>query len=283
MKWALIQGKIMIYVRDKGRMCNNILQYGHLYAWGREHGRRTLSMRFAYKYPYFRISHTPGHNFFRYLVGKFGAKWGLIPVVSFDEKDADTSEQEREMLLRRNVVAQGWEVRFYDLFLKYFDEIKELFAFDPAIVTRIESLMKAESVPGSIRLGVHIRRGDYARWQNGRYFFDDDVFVKAISDFRRNCGKSLTVFICGNDPTLDRKKYEDSFRNSDVKLIFAEGNPGEDLCLLSECDYIMGPPSTFSLVAAMYRDIPLCWIKDPALEITTDEFGYFRDLFKEII
>ena len=39
-------------------MCNNILQYGHAYAWGREHGRETVSMRFCYKYPYFAIGGT---------------------------------------------------------------------------------------------------------------------------------------------------------------------------------------------------------------------------------
>ncbi|MDO5130828.1 MAG: hypothetical protein Q4D64_13035, partial [Prevotellaceae bacterium] len=43
----------MIFVRDKGRMCNNILQYGHVYAWAREHGKRAVSMCFAYKYRYF--------------------------------------------------------------------------------------------------------------------------------------------------------------------------------------------------------------------------------------
>ena len=43
----------MIFVHDKGRMANNMLQYGHVYAWGREHGRQTMSMRFAYKYPWF--------------------------------------------------------------------------------------------------------------------------------------------------------------------------------------------------------------------------------------
>ena len=45
----------MIFVTDKGRMCNNILQYGHVYAWAREHGRKSISMRFCYKYQYFKI------------------------------------------------------------------------------------------------------------------------------------------------------------------------------------------------------------------------------------
>ena len=74
----------MIFVRDKGQMCNNILQYGHLYAWGREHGRATVSMRFAYKYPFFAISESRHHNFAMYLAGKWGAGLGLLPVVDFE-------------------------------------------------------------------------------------------------------------------------------------------------------------------------------------------------------
>ena len=72
----------MIFVHDKGRMANNILQYGHVYAWGREHGRKTMSMRFAYKYPWFHICHTPHHNFPTYLFAKYAAKLGLIPSVA---------------------------------------------------------------------------------------------------------------------------------------------------------------------------------------------------------
>lgn len=32
----------MIFVRDKGQMCNNILQYGYVYAWAKEHGRKCM-------------------------------------------------------------------------------------------------------------------------------------------------------------------------------------------------------------------------------------------------
>ena len=60
-------------------MANNMLQYGHVYAWGREHGRTTMSMRFAYKYPWFQICETPHHNFMTYLFAKYGAKLGLFP------------------------------------------------------------------------------------------------------------------------------------------------------------------------------------------------------------
>ena len=32
----------MIFVREKGLMCNNLLQYGHVYAWTREREQQML-------------------------------------------------------------------------------------------------------------------------------------------------------------------------------------------------------------------------------------------------
>lgn len=63
----------MIFATDKGRMCNNILQYGHVYAWAREHDRKSVSMRFCYKYQYFKICHTRWHNFATYALAKYAA------------------------------------------------------------------------------------------------------------------------------------------------------------------------------------------------------------------
>ena len=125
----------MIFVRDKGRMCNNILQYGHLYAWGREHGRQTVSMRFSYKYQWFHICHTRYHNFRTYVVAKYAAKWHLLPVADFglDAPASDYDAQEKRLLSHRHVVAEGWYARWYDLFLKYKSEIVALFQFDAAV------------------------------------------------------------------------------------------------------------------------------------------------------
>jgi hypothetical protein len=67
-----------------------------------------------------------------------------------------------------------------------------------------------------------------------------------------------------------------------VTVTFPKGNPGEDLYLLSRCDYLMGAPSTFTLVAAMYRDVPLCWIADATKPLTAECFGHFDERFKQI-
>jgi len=271
----------MICVRDKGRLCNNILQYGHLYAWGREHHRATMSMRFAYKYRYFHICHTPYHNFFCYLLAKYAAKCGLLPVADFGiDAPHDPERQEQMLLTHRHIVAQGWYARFYDLFLKYKQEIISLFQFDQKVRLPVDRLL-ASLPPPALRLGVHIRRGDYRTWHGGRYFFSDEQYVSLVSQFLAlHAGKKVQIIICGNDPGLDEQFYREAFAGHTVVL--PKGSPGEDLYLLSQCDWLMGPPSTFTLVAAMYRDLPLCWIEDADAPLAPSSFGHFDDLFRQI-
>lgn len=270
----------MLFVRDKGRMCNNILQYGHVYAWAREHGRHSVSMRFAYKYPYFYIRHTAFHNPVVYVLAKFAAKLGLLPVASFNNT-AGNPEAQQLMDNHKWLVVEGWEVRYYDLFLKYKRDILRLFAFDRAIEDHVSAVMDSMDGDGRVVLGVHIRRGDYRTWQNGRYFFADDVYIDYIRRFADTHGGKVRVFVCGNDPTLDSQLYADRLQGIDVS--FPDGNPGQDLCLLSHCDYLIGPPSTFSLVASMYHDVPLCWMKAPLAANDQIEFDVFDNLFKHII
>lgn len=272
----------MIFVRDKGRMCNNILQYAHVYAWGREHGRSTLSMRFAYKYKYFKISHQPRHNFLSYLTGKYAAKTGLIKTVAFNTPGEPTAEKEKIMLSRRNLMVEGWEVRFYDLFLKYKSEILDLFTFDKSISDKTDRFIADTSRPDDLCLGLHIRRGDYIRWKKGRYFYDDATYLRVVREFAELFpDKKLTVYICGNDPALDREYFRRGLPG--INVVFPDGDQAEDLCLLSKCDYLIGPPSTFSLVAAMYRDLPLWWIDSKDSAVNLDKFRRFDYLFRHII
>ena len=272
----------MIFASDKGRMCNNILQYGHVYAWARENGRKSISMRFSYKYQYFNICHTRGHNFFSYVVAKYGAKWGLIPTVVYNDDSEQTAKKNEEFMLSHSTfVVKGWYVRFYDLFLKYRQEILSLFTFDKAILNKTHAFM-GKKADDELRLGVHIRRGDYKTWHNGRYFYDDEVYQDYIQQFRNLFpDKKLTVYVCSNDPALNKASYHEALK--DIKIVFPQGGQEDDLCLLSECDYLIGAPSTFSLVAAMFHDIPLCWMKEKNVSLSLASFGKFAELFRNII
>jgi len=273
----------MIFVHDKGRMANNMLQYGHVYAWGREHGRKTVSIRFAYKYPWFHICNTRYHNFFTYAFAKYAAKLKLIPTVRFDKEDADYTREEQLMLSSKMILVGGWYAHWYDLFIKYKPEIKNLFAFDGKVKANVHcSWGKYCENNGMLRLGVHIRRGDYRRWQGGKYFYTDEQYLGCIRKFLNQHNDNQTVvFICGNDPELDKEKYRKALDG--VTVVFPEGNPAEDMYLLSCCNYLIGAPSTFTLVASMYNDTPLYWIMDPEAPVNESSFGTFDSLFRHIL
>ena len=249
----------MIFVRDKGQMCNNILQYAHVYAWAREHHRHCMSMRFAYKYQYFRICSSRHHNFFYYLAGKLLAEWGIIPTVTFDENMTDLVGAERLILSKPNVMIEGWGVRFFDLFHKYLHEIVALFEFNPSIRQRTNVLLQSAANPALPRIGVHIRRGDYKTWCAGKFYFTDEEYLAYILRAMEELGQShYNIYMCGN-VSID----EDWFRariGGRAEVFFPHGNPGEDLCVLSECNYLIGPLSSFTLVASMYGKAQLYWM-----------------------
>jgi len=296
----------MLFARDKSQMCNNLLQFAHVYAWAREHGRSVMSMRFSYKYKYFKISHSSFVSFPLYLCAKWLAALRLLPTASFKYEDCDAAALEQKMLSHRHIVVSGWYARWYDLFLKYRDEICDLFTIDPQYTQRVTEWMTeqesaAETTEKPIRLGVHIRRGDYAEWHGGQFYYSDEVYADFISRFISLMpGRRVEVYIAGNDPNLDPSSLVphpspwERGLGGEVSLALGEGDGGrchllrgnavEDLFMLSQCDYIIGPPSTYSLVAAMYRDIPLYRIDSPDAQLMTlDAFHPFDYWFRRIL
>lgn len=260
----------MILVQGYGQLCNNILQYAHIYALGREHGVKTLSMRFSYKYRYFPICKKWYHNPLSYLVAKLLIKLRIIPCLG----DPASPEVDKQLLERTLIGYEGWHSRYPDLFKKYKAEILELFAISPKVETKIAGWL-ASLPQADITLGLHIRRGDYIRWQGGKYFFDDSVYQRKIQEFcALHPGKRINVVICTNDPKLDLSSYQQQHPTT----FLAQGSAIEDLALLAQCDYLVGVKSTFSLWASVYRDRPIYWIEEAEQPLLAEDFRYFLDL-----
>ena len=131
------------------------------------------------------------------------------------------------------------------------------------------------------KLGLHIRRGDYSTWLGGKYFFTDNDYINLIKSFLNNLNILVDIIIVTNDQRIDKKLFKTQIPN--VNVNFANGNQAQDLYVLSKCDYIIGPPSTFSLMASFYHNKPIYWIYDKNLEITTTSFSSFDEYFKNII
>lgn len=118
-------------------------------------------------------------------------------------------------------------------------------------------------------IGVHIRRGDYEQFEGGRWYYTPDEYyrkieeVAALEAFR---GKKIAFVICTNEKII-------SFPTSGTFSVFNEKRHFvEDLYLLAKSDYIMGPPSTFSMWASFYGNVPLYKITEIEKKISDQNF-----------
>ena len=258
-------------------MCNNILQFGHFYAYAKKHNVQVIGMRFCYKYRYFNINKKTGYNWFTYLFAKYLAKLKIIKSVEFDE--SYTQKDTQLLISEKMILAKGWYFRDYASFLQYRDEIKTLFDFKNHIKMAVDRFFGALPKE-TIKIGVHIRRGDYKNWHNGIYYFSDEEYCHVINSLTSRLNGRAELIAVSNDPKLSTEKLS---KLTQIPVSSLNGNPAEDLYLLSKCDYIIGPPSTFSLTAAFYEDKPIYWIFDKNKEIGPQDFDKFENLFQHII
>ena len=271
--------KPLAFVTGYGQLCNNILQFGHLYAWGKNNGIDIIGMRFCYKYPFFKINQKKEYNWFTYLFAKYGYKLKFIPKVSFMEEKDVNQHNINNLFKNKYSLIEGWHLRDYEAFIQYKNEIKDLFSFKNEIVLNTNEWLPPKTA--TIRLGVHIRRGDYIRWMEGKYFYTDKDFINIIHQFIHLFpDKKIEIILVSNEKSLNKDIY---LQNIKIPVYFISGNPGEDLYALSTCDYIIGPPSTFSLMASFYNDSNLYWVLDKNKKLDSNSFQKFEVLFKEII
>jgi hypothetical protein len=154
---------------------------------------------------------------------------------------------------------------------KHGDRIRSLFKFDAATNLLAEKLINSlRNKDNSAIVGVHIRRGDYKQWQNGAYYFEDNTYASLMQKMLENLASRnlLTTFvIVSNEPEKIGEKAFDGLsysRSSNSEIV--------DLCLLTKCDYIIGPPSTFSSWASFYGQVPLFHLRSREDELSLADF-----------
>lgn len=115
-------------------------------------------------------------------------------------------------------------------------------------------------------VGVHIRHGDYARHNGGRWFYPLTTYAELMRGLaERLAPRRARFLVCTNA----RCTAED-FPGLPVTL--ATGQLVEDLHALAQCDLIMGPPSSFSGWAAFWGARRLYSIDDPTHPPDPDDF-----------
>jgi hypothetical protein len=161
---------------------------------------------------------------------------------------------------------RGWFYRDRTRTVKYKPCIKEFFSPVPAVQRRVDACIRENRHGNAALVGIHLRRGDYSVWSGGKYLYDDNTFREFMLKMSAALHDRNVRFLLVSNEPVDRKNY------AGLDIAFGPGDPAGDLYSLAACDYLMGPPSTFTMWASFFGDVPLYSIRDPSAPIQLDHF-----------
>lgn len=270
----------MIIISNKpGQLCNLIIIYANFIAFAREHGMKVKNPAFYEYKKYFRGTRKSGANKFSYAVCNFFARacrranihTRLVSNVYLDNNEHLDLDAPHALKKFSSAICfvQGWKYVGNNLMKKYKEELKEIFKPSDEYLQVIKSYFQNPVFSSDVLvIGLHVRRGDYARFEGGKYFYDVKTYQSLMDKTAALFDKKKIVFvICSNE-----KRIQEQFRENNYVLLAGPGTEITDLYTLAQCNYLIGPPSTYTMWASYYSDIPLCMVKDPEMEISVSQF-----------
>ena len=192
--------------------------------------------------------------------------------VACDDSGSNGSMDTTQVLSDPRVAAgqslwvQGWLYRDPAGAAKHKECIKEFFSPAAEVKKRVEACIQENRVTDNVLVGVHLRRGDYRKWSGGKYYYDDKTLGRLMQQILEILPNRKVCFLMVSNQPVERHNYN----GFDIAL--GPGDPAGDLFCMAACDYIIGPPSTFTMWASFYGDVPLYMIKDTLAPIRLDNF-----------
>jgi hypothetical protein len=283
--------RVVVVASQFGRLCNRILLFAHLIGAAIEHDLLIVNPGFGIYADLFPSTANDllcrfpaGHQLPPSAGGRealmaaalagadalhgsqlLGRDVGLIRLEREEYVDLGADAFLDMVRRHRMVVIQGWFFRNAANCLRHRDAICNFFTPDAPTLDRAQALVRTARASGKPVVGVHVRRTDYERFRGGEFYYSH-------ADYRRIMrllepgpdGTGASFFICSDEPIPP-----ELVDGLDVTL--GSGKVLEDLYGLAACDFLIGPPSTFSRWAAFYGDVPVHWIhtlrEDPSYEL----------------
>ncbi len=185
------------------------------------------------------------------------------------------SEESIDLLKSKKISAlSGWPIRNWTLFVKYEDEIRNLFkVVDPYNKNACKFISELRNQYDML-VGVFIRQTDYKIWADGRYFFPADQYLKWIKQVEAIFSGNKVCFVVASDEALLIEN------NAGVNFKYTTGSRGENghfiesLVELSMCNLIMTPPSTFGVWASFLGKVTLIPLFEKEQFISKESFLY---------
>lgn len=171
-------------------------------------------------------------------------------------------------------------LRSYDIhnehkyYPRYIEEIREIFMPNKDQRNDVDSLVEKLHIDGYTVVGIHVRRGDYQNWRGGVFFFAYDEYLAFMRQVRDALKGRKTIFYISTN-----EQCRDWIQQSDLSICDFRGKSAAmDIYALSQCDLILGPPSSFSRWASLMGHVPIYQIWDKKEKITASSFSPLRYL-----
>jgi hypothetical protein len=150
------------------------------------------------------------------------------------------------------LVPLGWKFRAQQALDTHRERLRQIFQPSPEVAAVARQTLDVARHRSEWVVGVHARRGDYATWLDGKYFFDWTDYARWIDQLQTVWPeRRIRVLLCSNEFSAPLRSL--------TRHDFVEGpdSPLAALYALSGCDALLGPPSTFTLWASFYGGAPL--------------------------
>ncbi|HEY5587815.1 MAG TPA: alpha-1,2-fucosyltransferase [Candidatus Paceibacterota bacterium] len=266
---------MIIVFRGYGNHSNRLFQAINIEAFCIENKVDYLNPSFKDMSKYYGIK----NNFFDpaicFLMRIF-KKIKLIKTLDFNNFDQNELYS-NTILKKRLIFAQGWCFRAHGLTKKYQDYLIGKYSLLPDLYIENDLYKYFITLDRNeyIIIGVHIRRGDYKYWENGKYYFTDDIYqmyMNSISSELKKRSNKKIKFILFSNENININRTEDIIVSNNEWYI--------EQLIMSKCDYLIGPPSTFTLWASYIGRVKYYQIKDNTGNIDINDFSYCLGLEK---
>lgn len=292
---------MIINITKCGQLGNRLQLFAHLIAFAIEHDVRIINLGFlnyseyfestandmfcrfpqrksaiqieSFREPLFKIAGAAVKR--GYLESAFSSKCQVVRTKPFSDFDGEyrlDSDEFVDLSRRKHLFMHGYYFVDYFAQLKHAEAIRSHFKPITQHCENVSRVIEGARANCDLLIGVHIRRGDYATYQGGKYFYGTELFLKKMQQMQSLFPGSSVRFLICSDETPDPAE----FGNLDV--CFSTEHLIEDMYALAECDYIIGTPSTFSRWSCFYGNVPTYQIADPTADMTLDSFVTYDEI-----
>lgn len=260
--------RTLIFCRENAQLGNRLIVYAHLLAAARERGWKLVNPTFEPYADWFVGTQLRPHGRsmtavrWAWQVGKLIAPFTCGRLAR--ARARGTAEVNLQVTLpsaeaqnARWLLLQGFRIRCPEWTARHAVGLRDFFTPVDAHRLPAEARIAELRARAHVIVGVHVRQGDYAQHLGGRYFYTIDQYARFMTNMRALLVPRTVAFLVCTHVPLPTEPL------SGLTWAAGPGSAAADLHALSCCDYLLGPPSSFSAWAAFHGDRPLLHIEDP--------------------